>query len=340
MSDVAGRWQLLDEATRWAAAVGESHFKAPLLARISVLRQDDTPEFAAQEAKGAVALAAGIEDPYARSFVLSEVSKGLAPTDPANAASAARAALRIAKTVVDLRSRTIALAEAAGALGVVDRERARRALAEAELLADSTCSCRRRCLPAAVLERVAELDPEEALQKADRIPDPALRGIVLSRAIPRLAASDPQRAVGLVERVPELHEQISTWVGLCAELVDAFPELAVRAAENAAGNARFSHNGLVQLNALASVARSVHRVDSALAGELLTAAETVFGQVEPSHSRSLAAAGLARAQARFDADLASKTARQIVHPHPRAHAFVLLAEDVKTSVRQQRPGEL
>lgn len=199
---------------------------------------------------------------------------------------------------------------------------------------DGACTCRRRCLHAAVFERLAELDPEEALRRADQIPDSTARGIVLAHAIPRVAVADPQRAMELVKRVPELHEKIQTWVDLCAALADSHPERAVLAAENAEGNARFAHQGLVQLSALTSVARSLHRVDPARAGELLAAAEAVFDQLEPSHSRSLTAVELACAQAGFDPERAGSTARQIAHPYPRALAFVLLAEDAKTSLRR------
>ena len=309
------------------ADVPEPHLKAPMLARISALHKDADTELAVREAGEAVALAEGIEDPYVRSFTLAEVSAGLGSADPLGAASAARAALRAAKTVTDLRSRTVALAEAASALGAGDRERAKRVLAEAELLAGSACTCKRRCLLAAVLERTADLDPEDALQKADRLPDLQTRGIVLARAIPRLAAADPQRAMALMGRVPELHEQIKAWVALCAALADVRPDLAVTAAEYAAADAGFSHNGLVQLKALARVTQSVHRADAALAERLLSASEAVFERVEPSYSRSLAAGELARAQARFDAERGEDTARQIVQPYPRTHAFVLLAED-------------
>ena len=103
--------------------------------------------------------------------------------------------------------------------------------------------------------------------------------------------------------------------------------LAVTAAEYAAADAGFSHNGLVQLKALARVTRSVHRADTALAERLLSASEAVFERVEPSYSRSLAAGELARAQARFDAERGEDTARRIVQPYPRTHALVLLAED-------------
>ena len=133
--------------------------------------------------------------------------------------------------------------------------------------------------------------------------------------------------MALVRRVPELHEQIEAWVALCAELADVRPELAVTAAEYAAADAEFSHNGLVQLKALTRVTRSVHRADAALAERLLSASEAVFERVEPSYSRCLATGELARAQARFDAERAEGTARQIVQPYPRTHAFVLLAED-------------
>ncbi len=217
--------RLLDAAGRGMAGVPEAHLRAPVLARISALHKDADAELAVREAGEAVASAEGIEDPYARSFTLAEVSAGLGSADPLGAASAARAALRAAKTVTDLHARTVALAASAGALGAEDRERAKRVLAEAELLADSACTCKRRCLLAAVLERTADLDPEDALQKADRLPDPQMRGIVLARAIARLAAADPQRAMALVGRVPELHEQIEAWVALCAALANVRPEL-------------------------------------------------------------------------------------------------------------------
>lgn len=302
-----------------------------MLARISALHRDDDRELSSREAGDAVALAGAIDDPYVRSFTLATVSDGLAVTDPAGAASAARAALRAAKTVADLRSRTIALAEAAKALGAGDLARATHVLAEVELLAESACSCRRRCLPAAVLERTAELDPEGALRKADRIPDPHLRGVVLARAIPRLAAADPHRAMGLILQVPELHEQIEAWVAVCDALAEVHPQLAVSAAECAEADAAFSHNKLVQLRALARVAWSVHNADTAYSERLLSAAEAVFEQVEHSHSRSLAAGELARAQARFDVQRGESTARQIVHAHPRAAAFVLLVEALRAS---------
>lgn len=321
--------RLLDEAARAVAEVQESHLRAPLLARISALHKDCGPELAAWEARVAVASAEGIDEPYVRSFTLAEVSTGLAATDPLRASSAARAALRTAKTVVDLHSRTIALAEAASAIGAGDRGRAKRILAEAELLADSACSCKRRCLFAAVLERTADLDPEGVLMKVDQIPDLRAKGVVLARIIPPLAGADPQRAMALVRRVPELHEQIQARVALCAALAGTHPELAVSTAEYAAADAAFSHNGLVELNALARVARSVHRADPALAEKLLSAAEAVFERVDPTYSRSLAAGELARAQARVDAERGVRTAQQIVQPHPRAHALVLLAEDFR-----------
>ena len=331
MRDMAGMRRLLEEATLRTDEVAEPHVKAPLLARISSLRQDDDPERAAHEAADAVALADSLEDPYARSFALAEVSQGLASAHPLKAASAARAALRHAKTVVDLHARTIALAEVASAFGAVDRERAKRVLAEAELLAETACS-RRRCLHPAVFERMARLDPEEALRKADHIRNPGTRGVVLAHAIPRLAATDPRRAMALVERVPELGEKITTWADLCEALADARPELAIRAAENAEGNAAFSHNAIGQLNTLASVARSVHRIDPGRAKALLAAAEAVFERLEPSHARALAVIELARAQARFDAERGASTARKITYPHCRAQAFVLLAEDMKTMI--------
>ncbi|HEV2638578.1 MAG TPA: hypothetical protein VGX23_25755 [Actinocrinis sp.] len=101
------------------------------------------------------------------------------------------------------------------------------------------------------------------------------------------------------------------------------------AAEHAEANAGFSHDKLVQLRALAQVAWSVHSADVACSERILSAAEAVFEQTEPSHSRALAAGELARAQARFDPHRAESTARQIVHAHPRALAFDPLAEDFR-----------
>lgn len=321
--------RMLDEAVRAAVGVPEPHLRAPLLARISVLHEAGNRELAAREAGDALALAEAIDDPYARSFTLADVSGGLAAANLPQAATAARAALRAAKTIAVLSSRTIALAEAAKALGGSDRARAMRVLADAEVLAESACSCKRRCLPAAVLERMADLDPEEALRKAEQIPDPPSRGIILARAIPRLAAADPQRAVALVERVPELHEKIEAWTRLCGTLVDVDSELAVFAAECAEANAAFSHTKLVQLEALTHVAWSLSRFDPARATRVLIAAEAVFERTEPSYSRSLAAGELSRAQARFDAERGESTVRQIEQSYARAHAFVLLAEDLK-----------
>ena len=326
---VALALRMTNEAVLAAADVSEPHLRAPLSARISALWKVSDLELAAREAGAALALAEAIDDPYVRSFTLAQVSGDLAAADPPSAATAARAALRAAKTVTDLGSRTVALAEAAKALGASDYARARRVLTEAEHLAGSACSCKRRCLPAAVLERTAALDPEDALRKADRIPDPRARGVILARVIPRLAAVDPQRAVALVEQVPELHEKIEAWSKLCGALVAIHPALAVFAAECAEANARFSHYELVQLKALAQVAWSLHRADSVRAMRLLSAAETVFEQTDPSYSRSLTAGELARAQARFDVERGESTARQIVQPHPRAHAFMLLAEDLR-----------
>jgi hypothetical protein len=135
--------------------------------------------------------------------------------------------------------------------------------------------------------------------------------------------------VALVEQVPELHENIEAWAKLCGALVDVHPVLALFTAECAEANAGFSHNKLVQLKALAHVAWSLRRLDPARAMRVLIAAEAVFEQTEPSYSRSFAAGELARAQARFDAERGESTVRQTEQAHSRAHAFVLLAEDLR-----------
>jgi hypothetical protein len=321
--------RLLTQAGRAAAAIVEPHLRAPMLARIAAVRRTGNPRPAAREAARAMGLAQEIGDPYVRSFTLAKVSEGLAAVHPRGAVRAAQAALRAAKVVADAHSRTVALAEAADALGMFDRPRAERVLAEAEQLADETCSCTRRCLLAAVLERVADLDPDEAVRKADQIPDLRARGVVLARAIVRLAAADPQRAVALVGRVPELHQQIDAWVGLCGALAGVDPRLALFAAECAEADAGFSFSEFVQLNALARVARFVHRADPARAERLLATSEAVFEEMEHTYIRALAAAELARAQAVFDAERGERTARAIVQPQPRAHAFVLLAADAR-----------
>lgn len=325
--------QQLEETEGAVGEIAEPHLRAPLLARIAALYQDDDPELTARRADDALAQAEALENPYVRAFTLAEVSRALTTTDLARAGQAARSALRAAKVVPDMYSRTIALAEAAAALGTTDPERAERVLADAGQLADSACTCPRRCLLTAVLERMAVLDPDEAVQNVNLIPVPAAQGLILARAIPHLAAADPRQAVALVSHVPELHEQIKAWVGVCGALAEVDAGLAVHAAECAEADARFSHYPLVQLSAFTSLARSVHRIDPARARRLLAAAEAVFEQVEPSHSRSVEAAGLARAQARFDAERGMRTARQIVHPHPRALAFVLLAEDSRAEAR-------
>lgn len=321
--------RLLTQAARAAAAIAEPHLRAPMLARIAALHEAHDPGLATGETAEAVDLAEAIGDPYVRSFTLAKVSDGLAAVDPPGAARTARAAVRAAKVIADAYSRTIALAEAADALGAFDRGRAERVLAEAERLGEETCSCKRRCLLAAVLERTADLNPEDAVRKADRIPDPRAKGVILARAIPRLAAADPQRAVKLVRRVPELQQQIEAWAALCGALAGVDARLAVFAAECAEADAGLSHNQLVHLNALTRVVRSIHRTDPARAERLLAKSEAVFDGVEPSHSRSLEAAELARAQAVFDAERGERTAREIVQPHPRAHAFVLLAADAR-----------
>lgn len=328
---------LLDEAGLAVTKVVQPHLRAPMVARLSALRTGVAPEVAADESADAIAVATAIDDLYVRSFTLAKVSAGLAVADAPAALRAARAAWRAAKAIPDMHSKTIALAEAGGALSAVDRTRADRALAEAESLADAACSCRRRCLLAAVLERVASQNPEDALAKADLIPDPQLRGRVLARAIPRLAAVDPRRAVALMEHVPDLHEQIEGWVSLCDVFSSTDSELAVFAAECAEADAGFSHNKLVRLMTLARVARSVHRADPVRARVILTAAETAFADVEHSHQRSVAAAELARAQAVSDLDAGLRTARQIVHVDVHADALLRLAEDLKSPTGRLRP---